>query len=59
MPDYKEMYLTIMRAANKALMLNQEAAEHIITAQRQAEDLYVQADDAPLTIVPTNAKEQE
>lgn len=35
MPDYKEMYLTITRAANKALKLNQEAMEHIITAQQQ------------------------
>ncbi len=34
MPDYKEMYLTIMRAANKALILNQEAIEHIIYAQQ-------------------------
>lgn len=32
MPDYKEMYLTIMRATNKALKLNQEAMEHIIIA---------------------------
>lgn len=58
MPDYKEMYLTVTRAANKALELNQKAAECIIAAQRKAEELYIEADDAPLCIVPPNSDEQ-
>ena len=46
MPDYKEMYLTVMRASNKALELNQKAVEHIIAALRQAEEMYIEAEDA-------------
>jgi hypothetical protein len=58
MPDYKEMYLTITRAANKALKLNQEAMEYIITAQQQAEDMYIEADDTPLSIIPPETDKQ-
>lgn len=56
MPDYKEMYFTIIRAANKALKLNQEAMEYIITAQQQAENMYIEADDTPLFISPNPDK---
>lgn len=59
MPDYKEMYLTIMRAANKAVQLNQEALKHLITAQQQAEDMYIEADDTPLFLAPTNREEPD
>lgn len=59
MPDYKEMYLTIVRAANKALKLNQEAMEHIIAAQQQAEDMYIKGDDTPLSIIPPIADNEE
>ncbi|MDD3229738.1 MAG: hypothetical protein PHE09_11035 [Oscillospiraceae bacterium] len=59
MPDYKEMYLTMMRAANKALKLNQEAIEHIISAQQQTEEMYIEADDTPLSILPPNMEIQE
>ena len=59
MPDYKEMYLTIMRAANKALELNQQAAQHIICAQQKAEEIFIEADDVPLSLVPPHSEEQE
>lgn len=59
MPDYKQMYLTIIRAANNALELNQKAVEHIIAAQQQAEEMYIEVDDTPLSIVPSNSDEQE
>ena len=59
MPDYKEMYLTIMRAADKALKLNQEAMEYIITAQQQAENMYIEADDTPLSLHSPNPNKQE
>lgn len=59
MPDYKEMYLTVMRAANEALKLNQEAMEHIITAQQKTEEMFIEADDTPLLIVPPNPSEKE
>lgn len=59
MPDYKEMCLTITRAANKALELNQEAMEYIITAQQQAEDMYIEVDDTPLSIIPPETYKQK
>lgn len=58
MPDYKEMYLTIVRAAEKALRLNQEAAQHIIAAQQKADEMYIEADDTPLRIVPSKSEEE-
>ncbi len=39
MPDYKEMYLIMARAAEKAQRI-------LIEAQRQCEELYLSADDA-------------
>ena len=39
MPDYKEMYLIMARAAEKA-------QRFLIAAQRQGEELYLSADDA-------------
>ena len=38
MPDYKEMYLIMMRAA-------EQAQNVLIEAQRTCEELYVEADD--------------
>ncbi len=38
MPDYKEMYLIMMRAA-------EQAQNVLIEAQRKCEELYVEADD--------------
>lgn len=58
MPDYKEMYLTMMRAADKALELNQEAAKHIIEAQKKADELYIEAEDTPLQIFPQTPEKE-
>ena len=38
MPDYKEMYLIMMRAA-------EQAQNVLIEAQRKCEEMYVEADD--------------
>ena len=38
MPDYKEMYLTMMRAAEEAIRL-------LIEAQQKSEELYLSAAD--------------
>jgi len=59
MPDYKEMYLTLMRAANKALTLNQEAAQHIIDAQQKTEEMYIEAEDTPLRIFPQKPEDKK
>ena len=45
MPDYKEMYLTMVRASEKALRLSEEAAQVIIEAQQKCEELYLAGED--------------
>ena len=45
MPDYKEMYLTLMRATEKAIRT-------LIEAQQQCEELYLDAEDTNLTVLP-------
>ena len=41
MPDYKEMYLKMMRAAEKAIQI-------LIDAQRECEEMYLNSSDAVL-----------
>ena len=41
MPDYKEMYLTMLRASERARKLMEEAEKEIIEAQQQCEELYI------------------
>lgn len=43
MPDYKEMYLTLFRATERAIEL-------LITAQRTCEDMYVNAPEDNLSM---------
>ena len=39
-PDYKEMYLTMLRATEKAMNI-------LIDAQRKCEDMYIEAGKEP------------
>ena len=41
MPDYKEMYLTMVRASEKALRQMDAAREELIRAQQYCEELYL------------------
>lgn len=45
MPDYKEMYLEMMRAAEKAINL-------LVAAQRQCEESYISAPETVITVLP-------
>lgn len=49
MPDYQEMYLTLFRAA-------EQAVNTLIAAQQKCEELYLNAPEGELTVLP---KEQE
>ncbi len=51
MPDYKEMYLTMLRASERARKLMEEAENEIIKAQQQCEELYME-ETGVLTFVP-------
>ena len=47
MPDYQEMYLTMIRASEKAIRI-------LIEAQQKCEELYLNAEETPLQLFPKN-----
>jgi len=52
MPDYKEMYLTLFRATERAIEL-------LITAQRTCEDMYVNAPEDNLSVLSITPDAEE
>ena len=50
MPDYKEMYLTLIRASEEALDI-------LIAAQRKCEEMYLSADGGELAQAEERAGE--
>ena len=45
MPDYKEMYLKMVRATEQAI-------NTLIAAQQECEEMYLNADEVPLELFP-------
>ena len=45
MPDYKEMYLKMFRASEKAVNI-------LIAAQQECEELYISSPEPELTVIP-------
>ena len=45
MPDYKEMYLAMVRATEKALRHMDAAREELIRAQQYCEELYLSEEE--------------
>ena len=45
MPDYKEMYLKMFRAA-------EEAVNILITAQRECEEIYISSPEPEFQVIP-------
>jgi len=52
MPDYHKMYLKMAQAAGDAAELNRMATDRLIKAMQEAENIFIEADDTPLRIVP-------
>ena len=52
MPDYKEMYLKMMRASEKALREMEAASAGLIAAQRACEEMYLSAKEPELKVMP-------
>lgn len=48
MPDYKEMYLTMVRAS-------EDAVSCLIAAQRKCEELYLSAPEADIRVLETSS----
>lgn len=52
MPDYKEMYLTMIKASEQAISV-------LIDAQRQAEEIYIATPVPDIAVLPTAAEQSE
>lgn len=52
MPDYKEMYLKMVRASEDAINI-------LITAQRECEEMYLSSPEPELKIVSLSKEEDE
>lgn len=53
MPDYKEMYLKLFRAAEEAINI-------LIAAQRDCEEMYISDQEPPIIhIVPPNEPDKD
>lgn len=52
MPDYKEMYLEMVRETEKAINI-------LIAAQRRCEEMYISAPEADVTVLPSRAEETD
>lgn len=52
MPDWKEMYLTLMRETEKAVRILTEA-------QQKCEELYIEAEEPALVLLPGGAEHVE
>jgi len=44
-PDYKEMYLTMVRAARDAEEMHRRADQILIEAMQKCEEMYINAED--------------
>ena len=52
MPDYQQMYLTMIRASEAALRELESAQAQIIAAQQACEELYFSQSEPELTLLP-------
>ena len=59
MPDYKEMYLTMVRETEKAIKMTEKTLNTLIEAQRRCEDMYVNAPDPAVTMHRPDTEPQE
>ena len=51
MPDYKEMYLKMVRATEKAIRAEEETLRTLIEAQRECEEMYLSAEDPKIHVI--------
>ena len=52
MPDYQQMYLTMIRASEAALRELESVQAQIIAAQQACEELYLSQSEPELTLLP-------
>ncbi len=59
MPDYKEMYLKMVRATEKAIRAEEETLRTLIEAQRECEEMYLSAPEPELKVVELPRQDRE
>ena len=59
MPDYKEMYLTMVRETEKAVTMTEQALNTLIAAQRKCEEMYINAPDPVIKLIDQRAEEPQ
>lgn len=52
MPDYKELYLEMVRGTEKAINI-------LIDAQRKCEELYISSPDPEITVLPSGGEDPD
>ena len=52
MPDYKKMYIEMMRETENAINI-------LIAAQRRCEEMYISAPETKITVLPVKDGEQD
>ena len=58
MPDYKEMYLTMVRATEKAVTRMEESLQILIAAQQNCEDMYINSPEPVIQLLDKRTREQ-
>ena len=58
MPDYKEMYLTMVRATEKTVTRMEESLQILIAAQQNCEDMYINSPEPVIQLLDKRTREQ-
>jgi len=56
MPDYKEMYLTMVRATEKAVTLIEPSLNILIAAQQNCEEMYINSPEPVIQLLDNGAR---
>ena len=59
MPDYKEMYLLMVRETEKAITSTEKTLQTLIDVQRRCEEMYINAPDPVITLLRPDTEPQE
>ena len=59
MPDYKEMYLRMVRKTEKSVTRMEQALNILIAAQRECEEMYINAPDPIIKLSNLNTEKQQ
>lgn len=56
LPDYKKMYLKMVRETEKAVMLTEQAYKILIAVQCECEEMYINSPDPIIKLLDEDAE---